>query len=87
MKYKLMTILGTRPEIIRMSEILKNFDKSFNHSIVYTNQNSDYNLSSIFFKEFGIRKPKYNLNANSNSLFKTIGLIFEKLDIVIKRET
>ena len=81
-----MTILGTRPEIIRMSEILKNFDKSFNHSIVYTNQNSDYNLSSIFFKEFGIRKPKYNLNANSNSLFKTIGLIFEKLDIVIKKE-
>lgn len=60
-KLKLMTILGTRPEIIRLSEVLKACDKYFNHTLVHTGQNFDYELNQIFFKELNLRAPDYYL--------------------------
>ena len=61
-KLKLMTIVGTRPEIIKLSEIIKKCDKYFEHILVHTGQNWDYTLNDIFFKDLGLRKPNYNLN-------------------------
>ena len=58
-KLKLMTILGTRPEIIKMSAIIKKCDKYFDHTIVHTGQNYDYTLNEVFFKDLGIREPDY----------------------------
>ena len=59
MKKKIVTILGTRPEIIRLSCIIKQLDKNFNHILINTNQNYDKNLNSIFFKELNIKIPIY----------------------------
>ena len=56
-KLKLMTIVGTRPEIIKMSAIIKKADKYFDHILVHTGQNYDYNLNEVFFKDLGLRKP------------------------------
>ena len=60
-KLKLMTIVGTRPEIIKMSAIIKKSDKYFNHVLVHTGQNYDYNLNEVFFKDLGLRDPDYYL--------------------------
>ena len=54
--YKILTIIGTRPEIIKLSVVLKKFDKYFNHSIIHTGQNYDYELNELFFEQLGIRK-------------------------------
>ena len=62
MKKKILTILGTRPEIIRLSCILRKFDKNFNHILINTNQNKDINLNKVFLDELEIKKPKYSLN-------------------------
>ena len=59
MKKKILTILGTRPEIIRLSLIIPKLDKFTNHILVHTGQNYDYNLNKVFFKNFKIRKPNY----------------------------
>ena len=74
-KLKLVTILGTRPEIIRLSEIIKLADKNFDHILVHTGQNYDYNLNDIFFENFGIRKPDYFLGVSGDNLGHTIGNI------------
>jgi UDP-N-acetylglucosamine 2-epimerase len=66
MKKKIITILGTRPEIIRLSCIIKQLDKNFNHILINTNQNHNKNLNSIFFKELNIKKPKYIFNNITN---------------------
>ena len=58
---KLMTILGTRPEIIRLSAVIKKADQVFEHILVHTGQNYDYELNQIFFEELGLRKPDYFL--------------------------
>ena len=58
-KYKILTVVGTRPEIIRLSRCLSLFDKLFNHVLVYTNQNYDPDLSKIFFKDLNLKKPNY----------------------------
>ena len=60
-KLKLMTIVGTRPEIIKMSAIIKKADKYFDHVLVHTGQNYDYNLNEVFFKELGLREPNHYL--------------------------
>lgn len=60
-KLKLMTIVGTRPEIIKMSAIIKKADKYLDHVLVHTGQNYDYNLNEVFFKDFGLREPDYYL--------------------------
>ena len=58
-KLKLMTIVGTRPEIIKMSEIIKKCDKYFDNILVHTGQNYDYTLNEVFFEELGLRAPDY----------------------------
>lgn len=77
-KLKLMTILGTRPEIIRLSEVIKKADKYFEHVLVHTGQNWDYTLNQIFFDELGLREPDYYLEAVGSDLGETIGNIIAK---------
>ena len=78
MKKKILTILGTRPEIIRLSVILPLLDKYTNHKIVHTGQNYDYNLDKVFFKNFDLRKPDYFLKAKG-SFANQISVIIRKL--------
>ena len=77
-KLKLMTILGTRPEIIKMSEIIKKCDKYFEHILVHTGQNYDYTLNEIFFKELGLRAPDYYLGVVGENLGQTMGNVISK---------
>ncbi len=77
-KLKLMTIIGTRPEIIRLSEVIKACDKYFNQILVHTGQNYDYNLNQVFFDDLGLRAPDYYLNSVGNHLGETIGNIISK---------
>ena len=77
-KLKLMTILGTRPEIIRLSEIIKKCDKYFEHILVHTGQNWDYTLNQIFFEDLGLREPDFYLGAVGTNLGETIGNIIAK---------
>ncbi|MFA6308331.1 MAG: UDP-N-acetylglucosamine 2-epimerase (non-hydrolyzing) [Clostridia bacterium] len=77
-KLKLMTILGTRPEIIRLSEVVKKCDKYFEHILVHTGQNYDYTLNQIFFEDLGLRKPDYYLESVGEDLGETIGNIISK---------
>lgn len=73
-----MTILGTRPEIIRLSEVIKESDKYFDHVLVHTGQNWDYTLNQIFFDDLGLRAPDHYLDAVGNDLGETIGNIIAK---------
>ena len=77
-KLKLVTILGTRPEIIRLSEIIKLADKTFEHILVHTGQNYDYELNEIFFEDLDLRKPNYFLNVVGKDLGETIGNVISK---------
>lgn len=77
-KLKVMTIIGTRPEIIRLSEVIRACDKYFNHILVHTGQNYDYTLNEIFFKDLELRAPDYYLNAVGSDLGETIGNIIAK---------
>jgi UDP-N-acetylglucosamine 2-epimerase len=77
-KLRVMTILGTRPEIIRLSEVIKRCDKEFDHILVHTGQNYDYELSQIFFDELGVRKPDYYLNCVGKNLGETMGNVISK---------
>ncbi len=77
-KLKLMTIIGTRPEIIRLSEVIKACDKYFDQILVHTGQNYDYNLNQVFFDDLGLRAPDYYLNSVGNHLGETIGNIISK---------
>lgn len=77
-KLKLMTVIGTRPEIIRLSEVIKKCDRYFDQILVHTGQNYDYTLNQIFFEDLGLRKPDYYLEAVGNDLGETIGNIIAK---------
>ncbi len=77
-KLKLMTILGTRPEIIRLSEVIKKADIYFDHILAHTGQNWDYTLNQIFFEDLGLREPDYYLDAVGKDLGETIGNIIAK---------
>ena len=77
-KLKLMTIIGTRPEIIRLSETIKCCDKYFDQVLVHTGQNYDYTLNQVFFEDLGLRAPDYYLNAVGSHLGETIGNIISK---------
>lgn len=87
-KLKVMTVVGTRPEIIRLSAVLKKLDAtdSIEHILVHTGQNYDYELNEIFFKDFGIRKPDYFLNAAGNNATETIGNILINVDPILEAE-
>ncbi len=77
-KLKLMTILGTRPEIIKMSEIIKKSDKYFDHVLVHTGQNYDYTLNEVFFRDLGLRQPDYYLGVVGENLGQTMGNVISK---------
>ena len=77
-KIKLMKIVGTRPEIIKMSAIIKKCDKYFDHIIVHTGQNYDYTLNEVFFKELQLREPNYYLGVVGNNLGQTMGNVIAK---------
>ena len=77
-RYKVMTILGTRPEIIRLSEVIKRLDRDYEHVLVHTGQNYDYELNEIFFEQLGLRRPDYYLDAVGKDLGDTMGQIISK---------
>lgn len=77
-KLRLMTIVGTRPEIIKMSEIIKQADKYFDQVLVHTGQNYDYELNKVFFENLGIRNPDYYLDVVGKNLGQTMGNIISK---------
>jgi UDP-N-acetylglucosamine 2-epimerase (non-hydrolysing) len=83
---KIMTIVGTRPEIIKLSEVMKELDKHTNHVIVHTGQNYDYELNEIFFEQLGVRKPDFFLEAVKGTVSEAIGDIIAKADKVIVDE-
>ncbi len=83
---KVMTIVGTRPEIIRLSRIVDKLDKFTQHVLVHTGQNYDYELNEIFFKELEIRKPDYFLEAAGINSAQTIGNVIIKTDEVLEKE-
>ena len=86
MKSKIMTIVGTRPEIIKLSRIINELDKSSNHILVHTGQNYDYELNEIFFKDLKIRKPNHFLNAAGKTVAETIAKIILESDRILDKE-
>ena len=86
MKLKILTILGTRPEIIRLSEIIRKLDLNFNHVLVHTGQNYNFELDSIFFKELGIKKPNYKLNGKFSTPIEFISNALLKVDKILQKE-
>ncbi|MBQ9298576.1 MAG: UDP-N-acetylglucosamine 2-epimerase (non-hydrolyzing) [Clostridia bacterium] len=85
-KLKLMTIIGTRPEIIRLSAVIKCADKYFNHILVHTGQNWDYTLNQVFFEDLGLREPNYYLDSVGKDLGETMGNIIAKSYEVMQKE-
>ena len=86
-KLKVMTVVGTRPEIIRLSMVLKALDQSdaIEHTIVHTGQNYDYELNQIFFEDLGLRKPDYFLEAAGKTATETVGNILIKIDPLLEQ--
>lgn len=83
---KVMTVVGTRPEIIRLSRVLAKLDKHMNHVLVHTGQNYDYELNEIFFSDLELRRPDYFLEAAGANAAETIGQTIMKLDPVLEKE-
>jgi len=81
-----MTIVGTRPELIKMSRVIAEFDQHTNHLLVHTGQNYDYELNQLFFDDLGIRKPDYFLEAVGENAAQTIARVIEKSDEVMEKE-
>jgi len=77
-KYRIATIVGTRPELIRLSLLIQKLDNDFDHDLIHTGQNYDYELNEIFFQDLNIRKPDHYLNANTETLGDALGSIIEK---------
>lgn len=83
---KVMTIVGTRPELIKMSRVIAEFDLHTTHILVHTGQNYDYELNQLFFEDLGIRKPDYFLEAVGDNAAQTISRVIEKSDEVLGKE-
>ncbi|MDD5590361.1 MAG: UDP-N-acetylglucosamine 2-epimerase (non-hydrolyzing) [Dehalococcoidales bacterium] len=83
---KVMTILGTRPEIIRLSLTINKLDKYCDHILVHTGQNFTDSLSTVFFRDLGLREPNYRLGVESQSFAEQIGLIFSKIGPILRTE-
>jgi len=84
-KITVLTVVGTRPEIIKLSQVIKRLDKYTNHILVHTGQNYDYELNELFFEQLDIRKPDYFLEAIKGSPSATIGDIISKVDTIIDK--
>ncbi|WP_457609833.1 non-hydrolyzing UDP-N-acetylglucosamine 2-epimerase [Lutibacter sp.] len=85
-KIKIMTIVGTRPEIIKLSRVIPELDKHTNHILVHTGQNFDYELNEIFFNELQIRKPDFFLNAAGINTAETIGQVIIRSDAILEKQ-
>lgn len=83
---KVMTIVGTRPELIKMSRVIAEFDQHTKHILVHTGQNYDYELNQLFFEDLGLRKPDYFLEAVGENAAQTIARVIEKSDAVMEME-
>jgi UDP-N-acetyl-L-fucosamine synthase len=85
-KLKVMTVVGTRPEIIRLSAVINKLEESnaIEHTLVHTGQNYDYELNEVFFKDFNLKKPDYFLNAATGTAVETIGNILVKIDPIME---
>lgn len=83
---KVMTVVGTRPEIIRLSQVIKRLDKSVDHVLVHTGQNYDYTLNQIFFEELGLREPDHYLGVETSSLGAVLGGVLIGTEKVIAEE-
>ncbi|MFH2138250.1 MAG: UDP-N-acetylglucosamine 2-epimerase (non-hydrolyzing) [Candidatus Omnitrophota bacterium] len=83
---KIMTIVGTRPEIIKLSRVINELEKFHENILVHTGQNYDYELNEIFFKDMNVKKPKYFLNAVGKTLAETIGNVIAKSDKIMEKE-
>ncbi|PMG02427.1 UDP-N-acetylglucosamine 2-epimerase [Vibrio breoganii] len=83
-KLKVMSVVGTRPEIIRLSRVLAKLDEHCEHILVHTGQNYDYELNEVFFNDLGVRKPDYFLNAAGKNAAETIGQVIIKVDQVLE---
>ncbi|MFA0563446.1 non-hydrolyzing UDP-N-acetylglucosamine 2-epimerase [Vibrio sp. 10N.222.51.C8] len=83
-KLKVMSVVGTRPEIIRLSRVLAKLDEHCEHILVHTGQNYDYELNEVFFNDLGVRKPDYFLNAAGKNAAVTIGQVIIKVDEVLE---
>jgi UDP-N-acetylglucosamine 2-epimerase (non-hydrolysing) len=86
MKLKVITVVGTRPEIIRLSRIIKKLDFYFNHILVHTGQNYNFELSNIFFEELKLKRPKFNLNCKSKNAVEFIGKSLVRFDKILDIE-
>lgn len=86
MRMKVMTIVGTRPEIIRLSRVIDLLDRYVDHTLVHTGQNYDYELNEVFFQDLGIRRPDHFLNAAGGSAAETIGQVIARIDPVLSQE-
>jgi UDP-N-acetylglucosamine 2-epimerase (non-hydrolysing) len=85
MKTKVMTIVGTRPEIIKLSRVIAELDNTVDHILVHTGQNYDYELNEIFFKDLGVRKPDFFLNSVGKTTAETVGNILIKSDEILEK--
>jgi UDP-N-acetylglucosamine 2-epimerase (non-hydrolysing) len=85
MKRKIMTIVGTRPEIIKLSRVIAELDRHTDHVLVHTGQNYDYELNEIFFSEMGIRRPDHFLNAAGENSAETIGNVIARSDAMMEK--
>lgn len=83
---KVLTLIGTRPELIKMSRVISAMDKCFEHVLVHSGQNYDYELNQVFFDDLEIRKPDYFLNVAEDTVSKTIASILVKIDEVFEKE-
>ncbi len=83
---KVMTIVGTRPEIIRLACIIQRFDETFDHILVHTGQNYDYSLNQVFFEDLGLRKPDHYLGVDTSSLGRVLGEILIKTEELLLAE-
>src|SRR5215218_5277076 len=84
---KVMTIVGTRPEIIRLSRVMSALDATTTHVIVHTGQNYDYELNEIFFQQLGIRRPDHFLNVAAETPAQAIGHVIARADEVLAKES
>ena len=85
-KIKVMTVVGTRPEIIRLSRVISKLDKYTDHILVHTGQNYDYELNDVFFEDLELRKPDYYLEAAGKTPAETVGLVIARSDEVMEKE-
>jgi UDP-N-acetylglucosamine 2-epimerase len=83
---KVATVVGTRPEIIRLSATMKLLDKHLTQVLIHTGQNYDYELNEVFFEDLGLRKPDYFMEVETSSLGATVGDIFKKTEEILKKE-